>query len=138
MEQPDATAQDQPGLPDQPQIEEAARAWGVETEYWDIWGKQHRAWPELETAILKSMGVDLSSKASLHQAIERRQHRQWRSPLAPTIFLTAGQPHEVPVSLPSARADSAATFRILMEDGGRVELKIALGEILAGEAIELD
>src|ERR1700733_8876932 len=138
MEQPDATAQDQSGLPDQHQIEEAARAWGVETDYWDIWGKQHRASPKLETAILKSLGVDLGSKASLHQAIEQRQHRQWRSPLAPTIFLTAGLPHEVPVSLPSARAKSAATLGIRMEDGPRVELKIALGEIPAGGAMELD
>ena len=55
--------------------------------------------------------------------------------MAPTIFLTAGQPHEVPISLPSTRADSAATLRIRMEDGERVELKIALGEIPEGDAI---
>jgi len=55
MEQPDATAQDQSGLPNQLQVEEAARAWGIETEYWDIWGKQHHASLELETAILQSM-----------------------------------------------------------------------------------
>jgi len=138
MEQPDGTAQDQPGLPDQREIEEAARAWGIETDYWDIWGKQHHASQELETAILKSMGVDLSSKASLHQAIERRQQRQWRSPLAPTIFLTAGVPHEVPVSLPAVHADSGSTLRIRLEDGRPIELEIALGEISACDVVELD
>ena len=87
--------------PDPAQIEQAAHAWGIETDYWDIWGKQHHATPHLETAILRSQGVDLSSKAALRQAIESRTQRQWRSLLAPTIFLTAGGLKEVTVSLPA-------------------------------------
>ncbi len=62
MEQPDGTAQDSPDPPDPIEIEQAARAWGIETDYWDIWGKQHHASAELETAILASLGVDTSSK----------------------------------------------------------------------------
>jgi len=120
--------------PDAMEIEQAARAWGIETDYWDIWGKQHHASLELETAILESLGVDTSSQASLAEALERRQQRQWRSPLAPTIFLTAGLPHEVPVSLPDIHADAHATLRIRMEEGGTVELGIAMGEIAAGDA----
>ena len=119
-------------------IEQAARAWGIETDYWDIWGKQHHASVELETSILKSMGVDVRSKDSLRAAIERRTQRQWRSPLAPTIFLTAGLPHEVAVSLPVTQAGSRATLRIHMEEGRTVELEIALGEIAAADAVELD
>jgi len=57
--------------PDSTEIEQAARAWGIETEYWDIWGKQHRASLELQTSILRSLGVDVTSQASLGQAIER-------------------------------------------------------------------
>src|SRR5580692_11273028 len=72
--------------PNPKQIEQAAEAWGIETDYWDIWGKQHRASPELETSILRSLGVNVHSEASLGEAIERRQNRQWRAPLAPTIF----------------------------------------------------
>src|ERR1700733_9784247 len=123
---------DHPNPPDPMLIEQAARAWGIETDYWDIWGKQHHASPELKTAILESLGVDTSSKTSLAEALDRRQQRQWRSPLAPTIFLTAGLPHEVPVSLPDIHADANAILRIRMEDGGTVELGIALGEIPAG------
>src|ERR1700722_17192669 len=99
------------GSPPEPpapeQIEEAARAWGVETDYWDIWGQQHHATPVLETAILQSLGVDLRPKASLRQAIEPRNQRQWRSPLAPAIFLTAGGPHKVAVSLRAVHQDSS-------------------------------
>ncbi len=137
MEQLDGTAQDAPDLPDQPLIEEAARAWGIETDYWDIWGKQHHASPTLETAILRSLGVNLRSKTSLREAIELRQQRQWRSPLAPTVFLTAGGPNELPVSLRAAHGDSKANLRIQLEDGGQVEMEVSLGEILAGRRLRL-
>src|SRR3984885_10729035 len=123
--------------PDALEIEQAARAWGIETDYWDIWGKQHQASPELEAAILGSLGVDLHSKESLEEAIERRQQRQWRSPLAPTIFLTAGLPHEIPVSLSANQADSRATVRFRLEQGGEIQMDVALEPALGGKRILL-
>ncbi len=132
------SAASQTDPPDALEIEQAAPAWGIETDYWDIWGKQHHASAELETAILHSLGVDLGSKASLHTAIERRKHRQWRSPLAPTIILTADGPNEVAVSLPTIHADSRATLRIRKEDGSAVELEIALADAPVAESVELD
>jgi 4-alpha-glucanotransferase len=138
MEQRDGTVQDEERPPDQLQIEQAAHAWGIETDYWDIWGRQHHATPDLETAILRSLGVDLRSQASLHQAIERRNQRPWRSPLAPAIFLTAGTtPHEVTVWLPAGHGGSHATLRIQLEDGGQVEQEVALGELLDGRRLRL-
>ncbi len=124
--------------PDSTEIEQAARAWGIETDYWDIWGKQHRASPELETSILRSLGVDVTSQESLSQAIERRQQRQWRSPLAPTIFLTAGSPQEVPMSLQASQIDSRATIRIQLEEKRSIDLEIELGALPAGDSVELD
>jgi len=44
--------------PEQPELSAVAQAWGIETEYWDVWGKQHRASPLVEKAILESLGVD--------------------------------------------------------------------------------
>jgi 4-alpha-glucanotransferase len=127
-----------PDPPDPIEIEQAARAWGVETDYWDIFGKQHHATRDLETAILQSLGVDLRSKATLHQASERRGQRPWRSPLASTIFLTAGGPNETLVSLPAIHAGSRASLRIQSEDGRVVALDIALSEAPTADAMELD
>jgi 4-alpha-glucanotransferase len=124
--------------PDPIQIEQAARAWGIETDYWDIWGKQHHASLNLETAILQSLDVDTHSKDSLGEAIARRAQRQWRSALAPTIFLTAGGPNEVNVSLPASDADSGATFHIQLENGSALEVVVALGAVPTCESIELD
>jgi 4-alpha-glucanotransferase len=120
--------------PDPVEIETAARAWGVETEYWDIWGHPHRASVELEAAILRSLGVDTSSSATLEEAMERHKRRRLRSPFAPTIFLTAGiTPQNVPVSLEAKHAGAQAAVRIQLEDGKtidfEVDLKAALGDV---------
>jgi 4-alpha-glucanotransferase len=123
--------------PDPAEIERAARAWGIETDYWDIWGRQHHASPELESSILRSLGVDTHSRAALAQAVERRHHRQWRSPLAPTIFLTAGPPHEIQVSLPADQAHSTAALRIQLEEGGEVEADVALEASPNGKRVVL-
>jgi 4-alpha-glucanotransferase len=131
MEQQDGTAQDAPDLPDQPLLEEAARAWGIETDYWDIWGQQHHATPDLEMAILSSLGVDARSRASLRQAIESRNQRRLRSPLAPSIILTQGKtPHEVEVSLRDNHAGSPAELQLHLEDGRDVHIDVILGQRL--------
>jgi 4-alpha-glucanotransferase len=114
--------------PDPLEIENAARACGVETEYWDIWGQQHHASTELETAILRSLGVDTSSIAALGQAIERREQRSSLAPLAPAIFLTAGHlPYEISVSLAAEGSDSHAVLQLRLEDGGRLDLEVNPG-----------
>ena len=48
---------------DQPELTAAAQAWGIETEYWDVWGKPHQASPKVEKAILASLGVDVTGKS---------------------------------------------------------------------------
>jgi hypothetical protein len=84
------------------------------------------------------LGVDLGSKASLGEAIERRNQRRWRSPLPPTIFLTAGNDAARSRCLaPASHNDARATLRIQLEDGGQVEREVALGEILAGQRLRL-
>ena len=132
-------AESEQDRPDPIEMEEAARAWGVETDYWDIFGKQHHASPALEARILQSLGVDTQSSTSLGWAIERRKQRQWRAPLAATIFLTAGSaPHEIRISLPAKQADSPAGLRIKLEDGSVVEWEIALRDIPTIETAEID
>lgn len=131
---PEASA---PAPPTAAQIERAARAWGIETDYWDIWGRQHHASQELERAILASLGVDLGSGTGLEEAVERRGQRQWRSPLAPTIFLTAGLPQEIPVSLPLAEGHPRAAVQITLEDGSQFEAEIGLEVASPGSRILL-
>ena len=99
--------------PDQRELEEAANAFGVETTYWDIWHREHRASVPALTAILESLGVDVGTNASLGAAREKRERLTWQYPLAPMVRLMRDrQQPEVPVSLPHEQADAVAALRI--------------------------
>ncbi len=56
-------------------LERAAERWGVQREYWDIWGKHHRATPEMIAAVLRSLGVDADPA--------RNSTRRWSAKFAP-------------------------------------------------------
>ena len=65
--------------PDQRELEEAASALGIETEYWDIWRREHHASvPEL-TAILESLGVDAGHRrVARTRRREKRERQTWQ------------------------------------------------------------
>ena len=125
--------------PDQHVLEEAAPAWGIEANYWDVWGQQHHASSAAEAAILHSLGVDVGTRASLSRAIEDRARRSWRAPLPPTIFLAYGRtPYEIPVSLPAELADSTAAFQVQLEDGRSSSIPVELGQTPVSEEAAID
>jgi len=123
--------------PEQPELSAVAQAWGIETEYWDVWGKQHCASPLVEKAILESLGVDGVAKGvdgvashSLHQALEERVADEWRRPLAPTIVLSSDRtPHEIAISLGIESANDDAVIELRFEDGASQQIPIALSGI---------
>ncbi len=116
--------------PDQQDLEKAARAWGIETEYWDVWGQHHHASTEVQSAILASLGVDAGTRSSLERAVDERVWREWRSLLPPTLVLTAGQkPYEILVSVPASRAAAPAMLEIQFEGGGSTRVSIALDDL---------
>jgi 4-alpha-glucanotransferase len=118
-EMPTDRDQPEPEQPGDPKLREAAEAWGVESEYWDIWSKKHRASPEAQAAILASIGVDASSPETLDQAIEEKQWREWSAPLPPTLVVGQGEsPALAVVSLPAERAGAIASLEIRWEGGG--------------------
>jgi 4-alpha-glucanotransferase len=113
--------------PDPQELDDAARAWGIETEYWDVWHQQHRASPETLAAILESLGANPGTKKSLGSALEQRELRDWRGILPPTILLTEGvRPYQIRITLAAEQAESSVVFEILEEDGQRKRTSIDL------------
>ena len=120
--------------PDPSELEHGARTFGIETEYWDVWGNRHQAAPQVEAAILTSLGVDASTRASLHHALEQNASAAWRCPLPSTVVLHVGQkPFEVFTSFPESVADSSATIDIRLETGEALQLRMDLTEVPAQE-----
>jgi len=71
-------------------LERAAERWGVQREYWDIWGKHHRATPEMIAAVLRSLGVDAGSREELDEALVREVRSEWQRLVPPTLVTSAG------------------------------------------------
>src|SRR5260370_30432636 len=118
------------GSPEQPELAAVAQAWGIESEYWDVWGKQHHASPTVEKAILESLGVDGVAKHSLHQALQERVADEWRRPLAPTIVISEDQtPHEIALSLAFERAHDDAVLELRFENGASQQIPVAVSGI---------
>ena len=102
----------------------AADEWGVERDYWDIFGHRHFAPPEVLRAILCSLGVDASTTEALDAAIRDRHMQHTGRLLPPTLVVLPGEP--VPVSVAPEAAGSPASVCIRLEDGTTREFETGL------------
>ena len=65
-------------------LDALCQEFGVDREYWDIWGNHHEASEECKAAILSSLGLDTSSASQLRISADARaaQHRLEQRPPA--------------------------------------------------------
>jgi len=94
---------------------EAADLWGVERDYWDIFGQRHFASHEVLRAILGSLGVDASTAESLDAAIRDRQAEHTGRLMSSTLVILPGE--QVPISIAAKAGGEAASVCIQLEDG---------------------
>ena len=129
-------------------LERAAERWGVQREYWDIWGKHHRATPEMIAAVLRSLGVDAGSREELDEALAREIRSEWQRLVPPTLVTSAGsakiavrlrseQPVEVDLSFEDGSHETrqvhgAPGRRAEIDDASYVELTVDLGPLPLG------
>ena len=97
-------------------LRRAAELWGVEREYWDIWGKRHEATADGMAAVLASVGVPSKTVEELDAAVEQRLWDSWSRPVPTTAVLSAANP-TISLRLPAAQADTALTATFRFEDG---------------------
>jgi 4-alpha-glucanotransferase len=98
-------------------VDRAVAEWGIEPEYWDIFGRHHPATTEVKRNILQSMGVDASSRESIDCALEERLWREWSRPLPLTTVRGERDPLEVEVRLPEGLRNDSIRLRLCWEDG---------------------
>ena len=94
-------------------LRRAARVWGIQDEYWDIWGNRHVAEPDVQRSILRSMGMNPDSLESLNEAIRRRADLDWRT-LAPATLVLPLSAGIVPINVPDGlqSAELQAEFHL--------------------------
>jgi 4-alpha-glucanotransferase len=118
-------------------LDHAADLWGIEREFWDIWGKRHETPPATQKGVLRSLGVDTSSEESIERASADRQWRDWSRPLAPTIVAGDSGPLEIPVRVPAELQPATATIEMRLENGMSERFDMALGSAPTSGEIKL-
>src|SRR4051794_17155029 len=66
-------------------LDKALKAWGVEPDFYDIWGNHHTVSRPVATSILKSLGVSAGSVEELDQALEAKASSEWLQILPATV-----------------------------------------------------
>jgi 4-alpha-glucanotransferase len=72
-------------------LHRAATEWGIEREFWDIFGQHHVASGDIEARILGSLGVNVSSRESVDRARRERFERHAASPVRGTSVISENE-----------------------------------------------
>ncbi|MEO8661873.1 MAG: 4-alpha-glucanotransferase, partial [Bryobacteraceae bacterium] len=97
-------------------LSRAGAVWGIEPEYWDIFGRHHVTPPSVTQAILRSRGVAADTQEQLDAAIEEMLWWQWSRPVGPVIVL-GEHDHNIELTLPVQVGGSRLRISIFWESG---------------------
>jgi len=97
----------------------AAELFGIQPEYWDIYGNRHELTPVLAQRLLHAIGMQASDEESLQRALAERTRQEWEQTAPPAVVVEQGQ-IRVPVKAPN---DAAAVlhWRLELEEGTSTE-----------------
>lgn len=89
----------------------AAAAYGIEAEYTDIWGREHRTADDVARAILRSLGVDDPANA-----FDRKADEEWSRPVDRALVVREDA-QSITLRLPSDRGGGSVKLEIRWESG---------------------
>ncbi|MBI4874433.1 MAG: hypothetical protein HY822_07360, partial [Acidobacteria bacterium] len=95
----------------------ASETWGIEPEYWDIWGRHHVPSPEAQRAVLRSFGVASDTREQLDGALEERLWAAWSRLAPPTVVAGAERAVEIEVHIPAELAGGVLSAELVWESG---------------------
>ena len=99
-------------------LDRAAEAWGIQPEYFDIWGTRHITLLDTKRAILQSLGIRTDTKEDLDAAVDERVRDEWVRVVPACLVISQNQhPREFAAHLPAEVADLDARITLKLEDG---------------------
>jgi 4-alpha-glucanotransferase len=94
-----------------------AELYGVERQYYDIWGNLHAAPEDTLIAILRAMSVTFGSAEELEREIDAAEHGPWLRPLEPVYVFREGAEIDVRVNIAARFSQDAVRWRFTHDDG---------------------
>lgn len=93
----------------------AAELSGIDSVYWDIFGKRHEVGSEVKRRMLEALGWEVSSLEQIEAERLRRFEQALRSGLARTLVISKSE-LRVPLNLP-ALSEGPVRFELFLEEG---------------------
>lgn len=112
----------------------ACQLWGVQEDYWDIFGTHHIATVDVLESVLRSMGVPVDTLQELNDAIAARLREEWSRLVARTVVATLSDGW-IPVHLPAGKVREL-TLTFVWENGTQETVTAAPAEEIDSCVIE--
>jgi len=106
-------------MSDETLLARAAQAYGIELCYYDTWGREHEASPEVVRALLGSLGFAAGSDEEIERGLAGREAAERRRPIDSTLVMREDADH-LRVRIP-ARCSGASIKLELEWEGGELE-----------------
>jgi len=109
-------------------LHQAAEEWGIEREFWDIFGKRHVASAAMESRILAALGLDTSSQETIEDERVRRFQRRVMPPIQP-VSITSEAEKWIILSLAESYTSADIELDITLESGEQLHAKHKLNQL---------
>ncbi len=97
-------------------LDKAAETWGIEREFYDIFGRKHAATPAIQAKILTALGLPAGSFDALEEE-RRRQFERVAGSLIPSVSVVQESDKFLVLNVPH-RQETPVRVRVKLEDGG--------------------
>ncbi|MGB3399032.1 MAG: 4-alpha-glucanotransferase [Candidatus Deferrimicrobiaceae bacterium] len=115
-----------------------ARAYGVQSAYYDIAHKRVTVSPRTILAVLRALGAPLEKAEDARDALREHEQARWRRPCDPVVVVWDGGTGELPVRLPHTVSDARIGFHLRLEDGSVRELPCDLSRLPAAQEKDVE
>lgn len=120
-------------------LDRAAVRIGVDSGFWDIWGRHHVTTIEAKQAILRAQGIDAATPENLQRSLADRDRREWQR-LAPPVVVATGESNtvEFPIQAAAESLSDPARITVRREDGAVSDFQIDLWNLPQTASIEME
>ena len=115
-----------------------ARAYGVQTAYYDIARRRQQVSSGTLLAVLKALGAPLERAGEAGEALRQHEQARWRRPCDPVVVAWDGDSGGLTLRLPGSMAKGRAGLRLHLEDGSVQSFPCELSRIPDADGAQVE
>jgi 4-alpha-glucanotransferase len=119
-------------------LDRAAAVYGIEPEFWDIWGRRHITGVRAKQALLAGMGIAAGNAEELARSLAEIARREWARLLPPSVVAGESDYAELPLNVPAECLGERARVTVRREDGQTFEFELNPLDLPQSGSIEME